>query len=456
MRPQTVDLLTPRIVLAIGLVALLLAPVIVHAQLEADYDVLPVSGGWVLVPKNRDASFRALEVRDGRVAVDGRELDGEALAELIGETASARVLELAGRRPEPAVEAESPPEKAREERRSSHGGDRFAIGALTIETGESARDATALGGPLEVHGEVRGDAVAIGGPVEVTGSVGGEVTSVGGSVSLESGSRVGGDVTSVGGEVERESGAEVGGSIHSVPFFGADFDFGDWDRDWGRGWSHGWRGWSWPWSWPLRFGDFGIFDVFEEVSETILLAVLALLGLLVARRLVGEVSQRAESDPWKAGLVGFLAQVVSVPLLVVVSLVLIISIIGIPVLILLLPVLLLGIVLAFLLGFSAVALSLGRWLRQRFNWRDGSPTTLVLAGVVAIKVCSIVGEALSFGGGPIYLTAMLVLLLGVVVQYAAWTVGLGAFLLHKLSPVRPVLLPPPPPAPPAEVATDVS
>lgn len=472
MRPRPADLLNlhlwrtflGRASLA-ALLILLLAPAALHARaeaepdaaraaLEADYDVLPVSDGWVLVPHDRDASFRSLEVREGRVAADGREIDREELAALVGEAASLRVLELSGQRAEPLEEPiVEAPEPDREEPRSSHGGDQFNLGPVTIEEGESVRDVTIIGGSLEVRGEVRGDAVVIGGSVEVHGTVGGAITSVGGSVILEPGSRVDGDITSVGGEVERESRAEVGGSIHSVPFFGFDFDLGDWAHDSSPSWNNDWQ--PGRLGWPWRFGDFGVFDVFEEVSETILLGVLALLVFLIAQRLVGAVAERAESDPWKAGMVGFLAQVVSVPLLVVVSLILVISIIGIPVLILLLPVVLLAAVLAFLCGFSGVALLLGRWLRGRFHWRDASPYTLVLAGVLLIKACSIAGEALSFGGGPIYLTALLILLLGVVVQYAAWTVGLGAFLLHKLSPARPVPAPPLLPEPPPEITDDI-
>jgi len=406
-------------------------------QLSNDFDVLPVSGGWVLTPRDSEASWRSIEVRGGEIFLDGRETSPGALADLLGEDTAGGVLELAetiGR--ETSAETEPAPAKSvpdeieeleeddswrRENRRI---GDVVTFGSIKIHEGESARDAVAIGGGIEIEGEIRGDAVAIGGPIEISGRLGRTATSVGGSIYVEEDAEVDGDLISVGGRVNRDSGARVRGSIQSLPFLGGGIDLHDW----------GFGRWFWH---PRGFGYWG--DLLDEVLETFLLVVLALVIVAFARRMVGSVAERAEREPWKAGFVGFLAQVLFLPAFFLVCLILLVSIIGIPILVLLLIVAPVAICVILLLGFTGVSLSLGQWLRGRFDLSQTDVYGLVFLGVLLIKGWTLLGEALSFVPlGPIYVTAILVLLLGVVIQYAAWTVGLGAFLLHKLQPA-PVL-----------------
>ena len=64
---------------------------------------------------------------------------------------------------------------------------------------ETADEAVAVGGSVEVEGEVSDGVTAIGGPARIEGRVGGDVVSVGGSVYLGPRAVVNGDVTSVGG-----------------------------------------------------------------------------------------------------------------------------------------------------------------------------------------------------------------------------------------------------------------
>jgi ABC-2 type transport system permease protein len=109
-------------------------------------------------------------------------------------------------------------------------------------------------------------------------------------------------------------------------------------------------------------------------------------------------------EPWKAGLVGLLTQILFLPILCVVFAVLAISLVGIPLLVLLLPLTVLAVVLVSLFGFGlvvpVVALVLGSaalgnwvedetlvyvWLRPVSRWVVAAAATLA-AATVAVPV----------------------------------------------------------------------
>ena len=75
----------------------------------------------------------------------------------------------------------------------------------------------------------------------------------------------------------------------------------------------------------------------------------------------------------------------------------------------------------------------------------------VWAGVALILLPTMAGEALGFGGGLFRGLGALLVLSGFLLEYAAWTAGLGALVLNRFSPAPPV----PPaglPAPPSSVS----
>ena len=134
--------------------------------------------------------------------------------------------------------------------------------------------------------------------------------------------------------------------------------------------------------------------------------------------------------------------------------------IGIP-LLLLIPVLLFALVLVALLGYAGVALAVGRWLCHRFGWEISGSYAQALLGVVAIQALTLLGALLGLVGRWVGGFGTLIALLGFLVRYLAWTVGLGAALLllarRKRSGPEPLTalsttspageLPPIPPAP---------
>lgn len=455
--------------------------------LENQYEVLLVRSGVVLKPHQEKLGVRTVEVTGETIAVNGERVSPGVLRAWLGEDAEAilrlQALPDAQRRelfgspavsgeipaaaapettsgeveipsedevgeapevsgiPEPpeAPEAPEAPEIPEGDDGLRSSGSRVNIlGGVTVEKDELAEEVVAVGGSVRVDGEVERDVVAVGGNVRVKGRVGGEVVSVGGSVYLEPGAVIEGNVSTVGGTIHQGEGSRIEGKpseVGFVPFISS--RRGDWD------------------------GDFGFFGgsmaVAEELIGLVFLMLLVCLVLLLARRPLDRVDRQLVMEPWKAGLVGFLAQLLFLPLLIVVTVLLAITVVGCA-LFLLYPFLFLALLLFALLGYAAVAHRMGRWVEARFGWRTGgSPYAAALIGVLLIQIWSLFGNVLSLGGGVLDFFAGMFLLLGWAVTYVAWTVGFGAVLLSRFGtepgywPGRTAAVPPIPPMSPQPI-----
>lgn len=452
---------------------------------EQRYEVLPIRDGVLLKPRAERLGVRSIEVAGDTLAVNGERLSAEVLRAWLAEEAEP-ILRLhrlpagerralfglpadAGAAAAPGAPAEAlpeavPPGESTEipegeeplagippippvpappappdfddlpHRRS---GSRVSITqSVVVEEGEVASEAVAVAGSVRVDGEVRGDVVAVGGSATINGRVGGEVTAVGGGVRLGPEAEVMRNVTSVGGRVERAEGAQVHGEVNEVSL-------------WSVGGRRHWRrGWDFDPDFDAR--DDG--EVGEFVGSIVWIVFLALIGavaLLLARGPIERIERQVGTDAWRSAAVGFLVQLLILPITLVVSIVLLVSIIGWP-LFLLYPFIALGLLIASFLGFVAVALRLGRWLEGRFGRAFVSSYFAVLAGVVLIQLWWIIGRLLSIADGFLGPIAGFTMLLGFLAQYLAWTTGLGAALLawsESRRERRWVAPPPPPPAP---------
>ena len=473
-----------------------------RAEIEARYEVLPVRNGIVLKPRREEAGVRTIEVSGNTIAVNGEGVSEGVLRAWLGEqaepilrlwqlpaaersavfglraapapptavpgtsvtgeteipdtSATEETAETAGtaETAETAEDAEpeepaapEPPEAPEPLRHTGGSGGRVRFGGgITIDKDEMAQEAVAILGSVRVEGEVAEDAVAVGGSVVVNGRVGGNVVAVGGSVHLGPKAEVMGDVTSVGGSIDREEGARVHGSTEEVGVSGGRQGWHR-DIDVNRG--------IWP-----TFG--GAMDLFWKLASLLVLALLVFLCLLVARRHVDNAEYYVARDPWVALGVGFLAQILFIPMLVVVTVLLAITIVGCA-LFLLYPFLLVGVILAALVGYTAVAHRMGRVLENRFDRRFGSPYAVALMGLLAIEIWSILGRMVSMGGGFLHLIALIILAFGFAAQYAAWTIGLGAMILVRLKgtpggwePASAPIVPPPPAGPPVYAGSDAT
>ena len=390
--------------------------------LHGRYEIVALQGGIGLVPRQRAAGIRMIEVRNGSVAADGitmtgRELrdklgqdanlivqltylDEAGLRELIGAQSSggeARTLETTPARP-PSASTEPADERERR-RQGLEGDDRSRV---------RTDDLVRIGGSVTVGRDeiVDGDVAAIGGSGNIEGEVRGDVFVLGGSLNLGPASLVEGDVAVVGGVLNRAPGARVEGRINNVGFGRA----GEWNIP------------------GMAIGSF--WQRVGSLAGTLLrVTLLILVGLVVVaagRPSLERIASRSGADPVRSGLAGLLAELLFIPLLVITVVVLAVSIIGIPLLVLV-P---FGIVLFLLLlvvGFTGVAYQIGRWLVHRFGWTERGAYTAVVLGVLVITALTLMARLVGLAGGSFIGWPFAAL--GYLVEYIAWTVGLGATIL---------------------------
>lgn len=400
------------------------------AALAGRYEIEELADGVLLRPHDPASVVRSIEfTEDGEVLVNGKEFEEQELGAFLGEdgrhVAALARLDFEGLREafgfavEPAapvapgdvevgVSVDVPGVPHIRVRGSRE--DRVSVGrSIHIAEDESARDVVCVGCSIEIEGAISGEAVAVGGSVRVLGSVARDVVAVGGSVEVEDGGEVGGEATAIGGGVDVAEGGSVLGRRSSI-------GVGPWIGGFGDGWG----------SVSGTFGDAG--KLLSAIFRTGVLALLGVLSLLLMRPAVERAARRASDEPWKAVLAGLLLQLFFLPVLVLVTVVLAVSVIGIP-LLALVPVALLALVIAALLGFVAIGRNVGAWIEERFGARFSSPVLAVVVGIVAIQGISLVGRVFSLPGGVLGWIGFALVACGFFVKYVAWTVGMGAMTL---------------------------
>lgn len=451
------------------------------ARVAAAYEVLPVRGGVLLRPRREYRGVRAIEIAEGSVAINGEAVPDEAVRGWLGPRAD-DVLAVAAMTPEErqalvpegvpevpevpevptASSAESttvtvatstdtgtgetagtdgsegaeesasvepppipsrpvePPSAPRARRGSQTG---FGSNVY-VAPDEVVDDVVVLGGSVTIDGRVDGDAVVVGGRLEINGEVDQNAAVIGGSMVLGPKADIGGDVSVVGGSLDREPGARIGGKIeqvergwHLAPLISP--------GAWGPTVHTEWRGWS-PWS--------EVGELFWALGTLVLCGLLIAIVIAIARSSVEAISYRIGREPIKAGLVGLLVAVLWMPVFIVVSALLVISIIGIPIfVILLLAFIFIGVpalLVIGLVGYATVSHRAGLWLGERFGWHLDNPFAAAFVGLVGLNVLVLVGRLLDLFGGPVDFFAAMFLFVGWAVQLIACCIGYGAVFLH--------------------------
>ncbi len=402
---------------------------------ERRFEVLPLREGVALRPKAPIAGIRSIEIAGGMIGIDGQPATGAELRTKLGADADA-LLQLSymsdaarqslfaaaptGAAPSVPVPPVSPaptapeiapstppdsPDVRTRPRRSSRGdrrnGDRVRIGGdVTVEEGEV----------------VDGDVVAVGGKVRIDGEVRGNVVAVGGGVTLGPRAIVEDNVTAVGGLLHREPGAQVNGKAQEIALGGFNFDGWTWRRNPVGVW------------WGSALGS--AFAVVGTLVRVAVLCLFAALVVLFVRAPMDRVAAVATTDWLKAGAIGFAAQVLFLPLLVITCVVLVMTIIGIP-LLLVLPFVILGLAVAGLVGFSGVANRLGAFVLDRLGHHDTNPYTVTIVGVLVVMAPVLLSRVAGLGGGLMFPFAMALGIVGAILEYVVWTVGFGAIALMR-------------------------
>ena len=278
-------------------------------------------------------------------------------------------------------------------------GTRLAIGQnVHIERDEEVIDAVVVvGGSLTVDGRVRDGMVVVGGDLRLTATA-----------------DVRGEIVLVGGQLLRDEGARHVGRINYI-------SFGDWS-----GPTLGW--------FPMfNFGGFGQWlNVAGTLARVALLIVLMAGVLVVARAPVARAGRAAVAEPVRAAVVGLAAEIFFVPFLIAASIGLAITIVGLPFVALLVPIALLIAVFALVLGFTSVACRLGEGVEDLLRWHPGNAFISTAIGFVLIMGPTLAARFIGVGPEAIRPGAFALLVIGLAMEFMAWTVGLGAAILTGL------------------------
>lgn len=408
-------------------------------QVEARFEVVPLRDGIALVGRSAD---RRLEIDRGvvlsrGVPLSGEELrrrfgadadlvlrlsylDNDALRRLFAAPASGASAPAAPPPPVPSTPAAAavPPAPPVFDRPSP-------AEAQPVFHRTGARLGVAKPIVVAADEEVTDGVFSLGGSVRIDGRVRDGVVVIGSDLTLAPTADVRGDLTVVGGTLSIAEGARHTGAVHHA------------------------EGASWPrWSWPSlgwsRFEPGGAASWLPLAGTTtrIVLLAFAMAALaFFARGRVVRIGAAAAASPVRAGLIGLAAQAVFVPALIVVTIVMAITIVGLPFVAVVVPLAVLAMLATMVLGFTSLAARLGRHV-------TGHDTVVaVLAGLVILVLPTFLARLAGVGPEALRAIAVALLVVGTVVEYVAWTVGLGAAVMTGLG--RWAVVPPPvPPAPP--------
>jgi hypothetical protein len=396
-------------------------------KVESRFEIVPIANGVVLTPRFK-TSVKSIELSDATIAIDGTPVTGRDLSERLGEDASlvlqvsyldgpARRSLAMGTAPSKAAEPAAPA-------RVPDSMDRTEPQVPRTSRARRREDIVRIGGSVTVDSDeyVSGDVVVIGGSANINGEVDGEVVVVGGSARFGPQADVHGDTTVVGGSFSQDQGAVIRGAIHEIGFGGI-----PWRGEWGR---H--AGWDW------MDGIYPVARLTGTLVRITLLFLLTTLVLFVAKPPVEQIADRVAADPVKSWFVGFLAEMLFIPVLIMTAVVLAISIIGIPLLVLL-PVAVVALLVVMLVGFTAVAYHIGRLLQDKVEGLRTRPYAATLAGILLIVSPVHLARLVGLAGG-LGFVVWPIAAVGFLLEYSVWTAGLGAAALARFN------RPPQPPA----------
>jgi hypothetical protein len=412
-------------------------------QVVARFDVMPLRDGVALVGRSRD---RRVEIVDGLVLDAGAPLSGAELRERLGADAGLvlrlsyldnatlrRLFVPAAAPPAPTAPAAparpAPPDPPAPVTRAEPPAPPAPPVASRTYRRSGARIAVLKSVTVAEDEDVVDGVVAIGGRVRIAGRVRDEVVAIGGDVELLPTADVRGDITAIGGEVTIAPGAQHAGAVDRVAL-GA------------------WSAWGWPavgWSWIDMSGAARWLTLAGTMTRVALLALAMAIVLLVARGRVGRIAAAAAASPLRAGLIGFALQVLFVPALAIISVGLAITIIGIPFVAVVVPLAVATMFLAMLLGFTSLAHALGGWAADRLGWDQPQAVWMAVLGLALIVLPTLLSRLVGVAPDALRAVALGLLAVGTLVEYIAWTIGLGAAAMTGLGRWSTT----PPPLPPA-------
>jgi hypothetical protein len=263
--------------------------------------------------------------------------------------------------------------------------------------------------------------VVVAGSATINGRANDDVVVIGGTLRLGPTAVVLGDVVAIGGQAIVDPAARISGEINQTVVIGPDMDFG------GLGWlTNGW--WA-----AFAFG--------ATLLRLGIVLTVAMLLTVVAPDWINGIARRASSAPLASAMLGVAGQVLFVPGLIAVTIALVVSIVGI-LLLAAFPFVVGAAGLLWVAGFAAVAANIGSRLRGREAGVSRAPIVDLLIGFALISTLTLTADAVAMGSGSGPLLWML-RGAGWLIEWTAWTVGLGAALVAMFGSRQPA----PPPIP---------
>ena len=257
---------------------------------------------------------------------------------------------------------------------------------------------------LDAGQTARGPVVVLGGTTTIDGHADDDVVVIGGSVRVGPTAIIEGDLVAVGGDATVDAQAKIHGRINETVMRFPDFE-GHWrprDQRW-----------------------LAALALFATVSRLLLVLIGALGLALLAPDWVRRISWRAADGLASSAAIGLACQVGFVPALVLVVVALAMTVVGIP-LIGLVPFLVAAAMVAGTAGFTAVAARIGARLRGTTVEASGALALDVLIGFVAVSAVTVAAQVSAVAppwGGPMTWGLSGI---GLFVEYAVWTIGIGA------------------------------
>ncbi|MBA2604233.1 MAG: hypothetical protein H0U94_11670 [Acidobacteria bacterium] len=395
-----------------------------RAQIEERFDVVPLTGGIALRPRKPMQDVRLIEITEGTVLINGSPVTGRELRERLGRDADA-ILQLSYLTPDAARVPVEPPEATADAQVEPEPLEAPSPPAAPIppvppiqDGRHSSGDRVRIFGNVSVGADevISGQAVAVLGSVRVDGEVADQVVAVLGSVTLGPKALVRGDVVSIGGRVHRSEGSQIRGNVTEVSVADPNVHLNFPPL----------AGWSSP---HLPSGFSAVPRLIGTTFRLLLLVMLVSIAFVVARRTVEASAQRVSDSPVQSTLVGVVAQLLLIPALVLTVIVLAISIVGIP-LLLLVPFAILVLILLALAGFSGTVYAVGQRTRRKMGLTNTPPFVDILMGVLVILLPILLARLVAFAGWPLGPLGMLLVAIGVAVEFLAWSSGFGAVLTN--------------------------
>lgn len=196
---------------------------------------------------------------------------------------------------------------------------------------------------------------------------------------------------------------------------------------------------------PFRHIVRGISGVFSTLMAYAVLVGLGFLAVFFGRKHLETIADTARQSTLRSGLVGLAGSFLVLPAFILGALALAVSIVGIPLLLVYLPLFPLAVVLAAIGGYLAVAHGAGEALAERrfrgTEWfTRANSYYYVLTGVGLLLVLFIAAHIVTMAGPWLGFLQGLLMFMAVMVTWAAFMVGFGAFLISR-GGTRPVVDP---------------